>query len=154
MIMNTSLALNNINGLQPVGVNQSTGMNIYQAYQAPSGFTYQRGIREIEGLLIVEDVAEGTACMFLSGVKGIERETGQVLFEVSVERGTRYSRQHVMEIVHQQMCDLLVSSYSNNGQVVDRISIEEQVAKLLDHCYFSESRQAALGWAKRVGIIQ
>ena len=34
--MNTSLALNNINGLQPVGVNQNTGMNIYQAYQAPT----------------------------------------------------------------------------------------------------------------------
>ncbi len=152
--MNTSLALNNINGLQPVGVNQNTGMNIYQAYQAASGFTYQRGIREIEGLLIVEDVAEGTACMFLSGVKGIERESGQVLFDIPVERGTRYSRQRVMEIVHQQMCDILTQSLKQEGQTIDYNTIEQHVAKLLDDCYFSESRQAALSWAKRVGIIQ
>ena len=152
--MNTSLALNNINGLQPVGVNKNTGMNIYQAYQAPSGFTYQRGIREIEGLLIVEDVAEGTACMFLSGVKGIERESGQVLFDIPVERGTKYSRQHVMEIVQQQMCDILTQSLKQEGQTIDYNTIEQHVAKLLDDCYFSESRQAALSWAKRVGIIQ
>lgn len=152
--MSTSLALNNINGLQPVGVNQNTGMNIYQAYQAPSGFTYQRGIREIEGLLIVEDVAEGTACMFLSGVKGIERESGQVLFDIPVERGTRYSRHRVMEIVHQQMCDILAKSFKQDGLEIDYNTIEQHVAKLLDDCYFSESRQAALGWAKRVGIIQ
>jgi hypothetical protein len=151
--MNTDLALN-MRNLQPMGVNPNTGMSIYQAYEAPSGFTYQRGIREIEGLLIVEDIAEGAACMYLSGVRGIERESGKVLFDIDVEHGMHYTRKRVMEIVRDQLCHILAESLRHDGQNIDSLSIEQHVAKLLDKCYFQESRQAALDWAKRVGIIQ
>ena len=153
--MNNSIAtINSINSLQPVGVNYNTGMNIYQSYQAASGFNYQVGVREVEGLLIIEGFADGTACTFLSGIQVRDKETGKELCNISVERNTRYSRQLVVELVHQHLCNAIVDSVAKEGGVVQRNEVETQVAKVLDNCYFAESRQAALGWAKRVGIIQ
>ena len=153
--MNNSIAtINNIENLKPVGINYSTGLNIYQSFQAQSGFNYQVGVREMQGLIIVEEIVEGTACLFLSGIQVREKETGKEICNISVERNTRYSRQLVMELVHQHLCNAIIDSVTKEGGTVNRHEVEAQVAEMLDHCYFAESRQAALGWAKRVGIIQ
>lgn len=153
--MNNSLAtINNIENLKPVGVNYSTGLNIYQSFQAHLGFNYQVGVREMQGLLIVEGIVEGTACLFLSGIQVREKETGKEICNISVERNTRYSRQLVVELVHQHLCNAIMDSIAKEGGIANHIDVEAQVAQMLDNCYFQESRQAALEWAKRVGIIK
>lgn len=153
--MNNSIAtINSIENLKPVGVNYNTGLNIYQSFQAQSGFNYQVGVREMQGLLIVEGIVEGTACLFLSGIQVREKETGKEICNISVERNTRYSRQLVVELVHQHLCNVVIDSVAKEGGIVQRNEVEAQVAEMLDNCYFQESRQAALGWAKRVGIIK
>lgn len=152
--MNNSIAaINRIENLKPVGVNYSTGLNIYQSFQARSGFNYQVGVREMQGLLIVEGIVEGTACLFLRGIQLREKETGKEICTIPVEHGTRYNRQLVVELVHQYLCNTIMDSIAQEGGLADRIEVEATVAKMLDTCYFQESRQAALNWAKRVGII-
>lgn len=152
--MNNSIAtINSINSLQPVGVNYNTGMNIYQSYQAASGFNYQVGVREVEGLLIIEGFADGTACTFLSGIQVRDKETGKELCNIPVEKNTKYSRQLVMELVHQHLCNTIVDAAEKEGKSINRNDVEAHIAEMLDNCYFAESRHASLGWATRVGII-
>jgi hypothetical protein len=63
----------------PVGFSDSTGMAIYQSYTAPSGFNYMVGVREIQDILIVEQIAEGTACTLLCGIHIYHKESKQLL---------------------------------------------------------------------------
>lgn len=142
-----------ITNLKPIGCNANTGMTIYQSFQAQSGFNYQVGVRDSHGLLIIEGVAEGTACTFLCGIQVRDKETGKEICSIPVERNTRYSRQLVMEMVHQNLCNVIEESALRDGRATDRMDVERQVAAMLDDCYFAESRKAAISWAERVGII-
>lgn len=152
--MNNSIAtINDFNSLQPVGLSHSTGMNIYQSFQANSGFLYQVGARDLNGLLIIEGVAEGTACIYLCGIQVRDRESGQEICNITVERNTHYSRQLVMQLVHKHLCRAIFEAAKKEGRVVSNFEVEEMVANMLDDCYFKASRQAALSWAERVGII-
>lgn len=128
-------------------------MAIYQSFQATSGFNYQVGVRDSHGLLIIEGIAEGTACIFLCGIQVRDKETGKEICSIPVERNTRYSRQIVMDMVHQHLCNAIEESALKEGKAADRMDVEAQVAEMLDDCYFAESRKAALSWAERVGII-
>lgn len=139
--------------LKPIGCSANTGMAIYQSFQARSGFNYQVGVRDSHGLLIIEGVAEGTACTFLCGIQVRDKETGKEICSIPVERGTKYSRQLVMEMVHQHLCVTIAEAAIKEGKAIDRMDVEAQVAEMLDDCYFAESRKAALSWAERVGII-
>lgn len=142
-----------ITNLKPIGCNANTGMTIYQSFQAQSGFNYQVGVRDTHGLLIIEGVAEGTACTFLCGIQVRDKESGKEICNIPVERNTRYSRQLVMELVHQNLCNVIEESALRDGRATDRMDVERQVAAMLDDCYFAESRKAAISWAERVGII-
>lgn len=153
--MENNLAIiNNVANLKPVGMNATAGMAIYQSFQAKSGFNYQVGVRESHGLLIIEGIAEGTVCAYLSGVQVRDKETGGQICDIPVPQGTRYSRQTVMELVHQHLSAAIAESAIKEGKAVDRTDVEMQVAAMLDECYFAESRKAALSWAERVGIIK
>lgn len=144
---------NDITNLKPIGYNANTGVSVYQSYQALSGFNYQVGVRDSHGLLIIEGVAEGTACTLLCGIQVRDKESGKEICNIPVERNTHYSRQLVMELVHQNLCNVIEESALRDGRATDRMDVERQVAAMLDDCYFAESRKAAISWAERVGII-
>ena len=153
--MNNSIAtINNIENLKPIGVNYNTGLEVYQSYQTASGFMYQVGACEMYGLIILIGYADGTACSLLSGIQVREKETGKEVCTIPVERNTRFSRQLVVELLHQHLCNAIMNAAIKEGGIVDRMEVESKVADMLDDCFFKESRQAALGWSKRVGIIQ
>ena len=59
-----------------------------------------------------------------------------------------------MELVHEHLCNAIEESALREGKAANRMDVEAQVAEMLDDCYFTESRKAALSWAERVGIIQ
>ena len=63
----------------PIGFSDTTGMSVYQSYTAGSGFNYMVGMREMKDLLIVEQIAEGTACTFLCGIKIYHKETKAII---------------------------------------------------------------------------
>lgn len=138
---------------KPIGKSLTTGTVVLQSYMATSGFNYQVGVREVCGLLILEGFAEGTACTYLCGIQVIDKETDQEICTIPVERNMHYNRQMVMELVHAHLCDAIEESALKAGKATDRTDVEIQVAKMLDDCYFAESRKAALNWAERVGIF-
>ena len=39
---------------KPIGYSESTGMDVYQSFTATSGFNYFVGVRNLNGLIIVE----------------------------------------------------------------------------------------------------
>lgn len=152
---NELAVINNFQNMKPVGTSANTGLTLYQSVQLkPNGFVYGVGVRDSHGLLIVEGIAEGTACTFLCGVQVRDKETGEEICTIPVAQGTHYSRQLVMELVHLHLCQAVEESAARDGRAVDQDLIEAQVVEWLDDCYFAESRKAALCWAERVGIIE
>lgn len=137
----------------PVSISASTGLSVVQSFLAKSGFNYQVGIRDTHGLLIIEGIAEGTACMFLCGIQVRDKESGQEICNIPVPKNTHYSRQLVVSLVQEHLSNVIADSAIRDGLAVDMSDVRRQVADMLDKCYFEKSRQAALDWAKRMGII-
>ena len=136
-----------------VSISASTGLSVVQSFLAKSGFNYQVGIRDTDGLLIIEGLAEGTACMFLCGIQVRDKESGQEICSIDVPKNTHYSRQLVVPLVQEHLSNVIADSAIHDGLAVDMQDVRRQVTDMLDKCYFEKSRQAALSWAKRVGII-
>ena len=96
-MQNSMLSIAN---LKPIGVSQSTGLQVYQNFSSVSGFNYMVGIRELEGLKIIEGVAEGTACIYLTGIKVLDADN-KLVVDIDVEYGTHYTREKVVNLVSQ-----------------------------------------------------
>lgn len=137
----------------PVSISASTGLSVVQSFLAKSGFNYQVGIRDTHGLLIIEGIAEGTACMFLCGIQIRDKESGQEICNIPVPKNTHYSRQLVMSLVQEHLSNTIADAAIREGKAADMLDVRKQVTDMLDDCYFKQSRQAALSWAERVGII-
>ena len=138
---------------KPIGKSVTTGTTLLQAYKAPSGFTYQTGLREASGLYIFESFAEGVGCSYLDKIMVFFGDEKRLIAEVDVPRGTRYTREQALAFVKQKLCDFFYETCSMMDVKFSRTEVEEQVTDILDKCYFSESRQAVLQWAKTVNII-
>jgi hypothetical protein len=138
---------------KPIGKSVTTRTTLLQAYKAPSGFTYQLGLREASGLYIFESFAEGVGCSYLDKIMVFFGDEKRLIAEVDVPRGTRYTREQALASVKQKLCDFFYETCSMMDVKFSRAEVEEQVTDILDKCYFSESRQAVLQWAKTVNII-
>lgn len=121
----------------------------------PNGFCYQLGGRDLKGdMEVLEGVAEGIGTTLLCGLRIRKKSTGELICDVPVPANTKYSRQTVVELVHQHLTGMLAAAAIQDGLAFDRIDVEEQVAAMLDECYFAESRRLALDWAISVGLIK
>ena len=138
---------------KPIGYSESTGMNIYQSYTASSGFNYMVGMREIHDIVIVEQIAEGTACTLLCGILIYHKKTKELLKEIEVGRNIRYTRAKTMDLVRQFLIQTLLETCNKNNVEIDKEYTKNYVDKILDECYFSNSQKAILEWAESVGII-
>ena len=138
---------------KPIGFSETTGMNVYQSYTATSGFNYFVGARNLNGLMIVEQIAEGTVCTYLCGISIRDQANSTLLTEITVPRYTRYTREKVVRYVRKSLLDLLVSSVEKSGNKLDAEAAKKQIDKMLDTCYFECSRVAIIEWARIHGII-
>lgn len=142
--------------INPIGISSSTGIDIYDSFTALSGFNYIIGMREVKDLLIVEKVAEGTACTLLCGILIFHKDTKELLVDIPVERNVHYSREKVLKLVHSTILKFL----SRNNEVAgveEQIDIESAskfLLEALDNCYFEKSRKLILTWAESVGLLK
>ena len=143
----------NYNLCKPIGKSVTTGTSILQAYKAASGFNYQLGVREAAGLYIFESFAEGTGCSYLDKIQVFWGEEKCLIAEIDMPSGTRYTREQAMNSIKHKLCDFFYETCSMEKVQYSREEVEEQVADILDKCYFSESRKAVLQWAKSMNII-
>jgi len=150
--METGLSLISKNG-SPIGYSDTTGLAVYESYQAPSGFNYMVGVREIKDLLIVEQIAEGTACTYLCGILLYHKESKQLLKEIPIENNSRYSRIKTMEIVSDSLLELINEATKKEGVDFNREHSKVFIDGILDTCYFELSRKTILVWAKSMGIL-
>lgn len=139
---------------KPIGYSEATGLDVYKSFIAASGFNYIMGTRGLGDIIIMEQVAEGTASTLLCGIL-IYHKTGNVLLsEIQVPRFTPYTRTKVVEIVKESLLNLLINSASKNGHHLDAEFAAEQIEDMLDTCYFERSRTAIIDWATSIGIIK
>lgn len=139
---------------KPIGYSEATGLEVYESYTASSGFNYIMGARNMNDLIILEQVAEGTASTFLCGVLIYSKTENVLLDQISVPRYTAYTREKVVELVKKTLLTLLISSMEKSNVVIDMEFAEKHIDKMLDTCYFERSRIAIINWAKMIGIIK
>lgn len=82
-----------------------------------------------------------------------DKESGQEICNIPVPKNTHYSRQLVMSLVLEHLSNVIADAAIREGRAADMLDVRKQVTDMLDDCYFKQSRQAALSWAERVGII-
>lgn len=139
---------------KPIGYSESTGLDIYKSYTAASGFNYFVGIRNLNDLIIMEQVAEGTANTLLCGVLIYHKTDNVLLSEIKVPKLTPYTRVKVVEIVKDSLFNLLKNSASKKRHSLDTEFAAKQIEDMLDTCYFERSRAAIIDWAKTIGLIK
>lgn len=139
---------------KPIGFSDTTGMNIYQSYTARSGFNYMVGMREVHDILIVEKIAEGTACTFLCGILIYHKKTNELLKEVEVARNVHYTRDKAMELVEKSLYQLVIEACGKNKIEIEEDEAKKYVHDILDKCYFDTSRKTIINWAFSAGIIK
>ncbi len=137
----------------PSGISETTGLAVYESFLAPSGFHYMAGVREINDLLIVEQVAEGTACTLLCGILLYHKQSKQLLKEIKVERNFHYSREKTMQLVARSLMIVLKEATVKEGVHFNAVSAQRFIDEMLDRCYFEKSRQTIIAWAQSIGII-
>ena len=152
--MTMEKAIAKIQSATPIGVSETTGLSVYESYLAPSGFHYMAGVREINDLLIVEQVAEGTACTLLCGILLYHKQSKQLLKEIQVERNFHYSREKTMQLVAKSLLSVLKESTTKEGIPFNEGNARRFIDEMLDRCYLEKSRQTILEWAQSIGIIQ
>lgn len=152
--METTSLIPLVKNAVPKGYSDSTGMNVYSSFMSSSGFNYFVGAREAGDILIVEKVAEGTACTYLCGILIFSKIKNVLIKEINVPLKTHYSREFVVRTVKENLMEILVESAQIEGEDIDVEAAEQYVYNLLDKCYFEKSRKAILEWAKDVGIIK
>jgi hypothetical protein len=139
---------------KPIGVDESTGMIIYQSYHSDSGINYMIGMRELDDLLILEQIGEGTAVTFLCGIKIIRKSTKDLIADILVDNNIHYTRQTVLEMVRKVLFDIIVKEFRMHGKHIDMDYLYKKLSDILDKCYFEKSRKAAMDWAYDIGIIK
>jgi hypothetical protein len=112
------------------------------------------GVREIQDILIVEQIAEGTACTLLCGIHIYHKESKQLLKEIAIEKNVHYTRSKVVELVRESLIQILTESCKLSKIYIDVEHASDFLNKVLDKCYFEKSRITILQWAKAVGIIK
>lgn len=135
----------------PIGFSDTTGMSVYQSYTANSGLNYIVGMREMQDLLIVEQIAEGTACTFLCGILIYHKETKTLLKEIEIDRNVNYSREKVVTLVHKALLQVLSNASGKEYTSIDMQSANEFLSEALDKCYFENSRKTIIDWANLFG---
>lgn len=138
----------------PIGVSETTGLSVYKSFNANSGFNYMVGVREVQDLLIVEQIAEGTGCTYLCGILIYHKTNRELLKEITVPRNVHYTRIKVMEMVQNSIMELLEETCKKDGIEFDKAHAQSFVNEIIDNCYFEASRKIILSWARTVGILK
>jgi hypothetical protein len=138
----------------PVGVSETTGLTVYKSFTANSGFNYMVGVREVQDLLIVEQIAEGTGCTYLCGIIIYHKENRELLKEITLPNGVHYTRTKVVGMVQKSIIELLEETCKKDKIDFDREHAQRFVNEIIDNCYFEASRKSILSWARTAGIIK
>lgn len=138
----------------PIGVSETTGLSVYKSFTANSGFNYMVGVREVQDLLIVEQIAEGTGCTYLCGILIYHKDNRELLKEITVPRNVHYTRIKVMEMVQNSIIELLEETCKKSSIDFDKERAYHFVNTVLDNCYFEDSRKTILAWARSLGILK
>lgn len=122
-----------------------TGLTLFgNQVVSKSGFEISNGFRLFENLVIVESKAKGVGIEFLSGVKIYDKD-GKLIIDKSIEKGTRYERSKVVEIVKSSLLRMLSDASSNNSSF-DICQAESIINEKLKSAYFRESYEAITNW--------
>lgn len=137
----TTLKINNENGLTIIG----------DSFIAKSGFKYASGFRNFGNLKIVEEIAGGTAVVFLCGIKVFDKE-GAIIIDKKINNGVYYEREIVRTIVLNELLNMLIKGNKQDDDF-DINNARQIIDDRLNQSYYESSYNAINNWALELGII-
>jgi hypothetical protein len=89
----------------------------------------------------------------LCGIKILCANTKELIKEIEVKSGVRYSRLRTLELVKGGLLDILEEAAVQEGHSFNYEHANKLITGQLDSCYFEQSRKVILNWAKSLGIL-
>lgn len=132
-------------------IDGETGLMVKGNYQASSGLTYIAGLRKAGNLTIVEGVARGTACNFLTSLLVYDNE-GNLIYDASITSLTHYSREVSYHMVLEGLMDMLREGAIKENKFFDEVQARIKIRELLDSSYYEQSYRVVVAWAESIGI--
>ena len=129
-----------------------TGLAIKERYKASSGLIYARGLRDFNGLKIIEGVAKGTANIFLTSIIVLDQK-GDLIYDAEIEKFTNYSREKVRQSVLHGLASMISDASQERGETVDELELYEKLDKKLKTAFYEQSYRSVLDWAKEINLI-
>lgn len=146
--------MTNIEMLEQKKQNQidgETGIAIRGLFNANSGLQYISGLREAGSLRIIEGVARGTACNFLTSLL-VYDQIGNLIYDANIPALTSYSRELSYKKVLEGILGMLKQAAKHENKVFNEYQATLKIKELLDKSYYETSYKAALIWAESIGI--
>lgn len=146
--------MTNIEMLEQKKQNQidgETGIAIRGQFNSNSGLQYISGLREAGSLRIIEGVARGTACNFLTSLL-VYDQTGNLIYDANIPALTSYSRELSCKIVLEGILCMLKQAAKHENKIFNEYQATLKIKELLDKSYYETSYKAALNWAESIGI--
>ena len=126
-------------------------MSIIGSHRGETGFEHNLGLRQFGNLTIAETIAQGVGVTYLSGVRVYDQDN-QLLVDVPVANGVKYSREVVRKIVLKAMLGMLKDAAVESGGDYDESAARALVDAKLKLAYYEQSYKAVLDWASEIGI--
>lgn len=125
----------------------NTGLIVHNnPYVSGSGFAYITGIREFEGLTIIEEIAKSSESYvtYLNGIKVFDKNN-ELIITKAAKRGSFYDRETARQIILIEIVSMLEKS-CKPGSDFDKEMVMQKVDGLLDKAYYKESYIAINNW--------
>lgn len=132
-------------------IDNETGLIVKGHFEASSGLTYIAGLRQAGSLRIVEGVARGTACNFLTSLLVYDQK-GSLIYDASITSLTGYSREVSYNMVLEGLMDMLREGAGKEDKYFDEKQARIKITELLDTSYYEQSYKTVIAWAESIGI--
>lgn len=132
-------------------IDNETGLIVKGHFEASSGLTYIAGLRQAGSLKIVEGVARGIACNFLTSLLVYDQK-GNLIYDASITSLTGYSRELSYNMVLEGLMDMLQEGAAKEHKYFDKEQARMKITELLDASYYEQSYKTVFAWAESIGI--
>ncbi|MEA5110257.1 hypothetical protein SDC9_31905 [bioreactor metagenome] len=132
-------------------IDNETGLIVKGHFEANSGLTYIAGLRRAGSLKIVEGVARGIACNFLTSLLVYDQK-GNLIYDASITSLTGYSREVSYNMVLEGLMDMLREGAGKERKYFDEEQARIKITELLDASYYEQSYKTVVAWAESIGI--
>jgi len=108
-------------------------------------------VRPLGDLIIVEQVAHGTAVSYLNGILVLDKDENLII-DLKAPQNTHYSREIARKMVLEGLLEMLEEAAKQHGRTYNKEEALKKINKKLSDAYYKQSHISILDWAETIGV--